>query len=293
MLSILIVNWNTKELLRKCLQSIDNYPPSIPYETIVVDNASHDGSFDMVEAEFPQVVAIQSGFNSGYARGNNIAFTVAKGDWLLTLNPDTEFFDKTLQKSIEELSKNPEWGVMGIRLIGPDGETQNSVRGFPTPLGILGQLSGLDRRYPLSKFGAYTLPNFDYHSRGFAPQPMGTFLLFRRLSLASVADPRSPFDEQFPIFFNEVDLLKRLADAGVHCGYSGDCAIFHHHGAGTKQVRKSMIWESHRSLLRYFQKHLQGAQRLWLPAIAVAVTVGAFIRAKGYHAGFRPEHHNL
>jgi len=293
MLSILIVNWNTRDLLRSCLDSIAKFPPKIPYEVIVVDNASSDGSLAMVQTQFAWVKLIDAGYNSGYAAGNNIAFSVAKGDWLLTLNPDTEFRDDSLQKSVECLASRPDWGALGIRLIGPDGKTQASVRGFPTLMGILGQFSGLDRRFPDSTLGDYSLPTFDYSRTQVAAQPMGTYLLFRRQSLRLAADDQAPFDEGFPIFFNEVDLLRRLADAGVQCGYCAECGVLHHHGSGTKQVRKSMIWESHRSLQRYFAKHWQGPLRLALPLLAALNFVAAFMRAKGYHAGFRTQHHNL
>lgn len=293
MLSILIVNWNTRDLLRSCLVSIAKFPPKIPYEVIVIDNDSHDESLAMVQTQFPSVRAVAAGGNTGYAHGNNLAFGLARGDWLLTLNPDTEFLDNSLQKSIDCLAQHAEWGVLGIRQIGPDEKTQNSIRGWPSILGILGQFSGLDTRYPESKLGSYSLPKFDYSTTQPAIQPMGTFLLFRRLSLVQAADPTAPFDERFPIFFNEVDLLRRLADAGVQCGYCAEASVLHHHGSGTKQVRKSMIWESHRSLVRYFEKHLTGWRRVALPMMALASTIVAFVRAKGYHAGFRPQHHNL
>ena len=93
--------------------------------------------------------------------------------------------------------------------------------------------------------------------------------------------------------FNEVDLLYRMSRKGWRCRYTPDCRVVHHHGAGTKQAGRAMIWESHRSLVRYFGKHLRGPGRALIPLIAAAAYLGAFIRAKGYHAGFRPEHHDL
>jgi GT2 family glycosyltransferase len=114
---------------------------------------------------------------------------------------------------------------------------------------------------------------------------MGTFLLFRREALP---DPKHPFDEGFPIFFNEVDLLFRMKSAGWDCLYTPNAQIFHHGGESTKQVKKSMIWESHRSLVRYLRKHSGTvASRLGLPFVAAAIYAAAFVRAKGYHAGFR------
>ena len=192
-----------------------------------------------------------------------------------------------------ELRQRKNYGVLGLRLVGPDKNAQNSVRGFPTILGVIGTWAKLDRIFPASLLGSYSLPNFDYDSDGPAPQPMGTFLLFRRTALETVGDPQKPFDESFPIFFNEVDLLFRLNQAGWPCWYSAGAHVLHHHGASTRQVKKSMIWESHRSLVRYFRKHLKGPSRLLIPIIAGAAWIAALARAKGYHAGFRPEHNNL
>lgn len=293
MLSVLIVNWNTKDMLRSCLASIAAHPPKDEFEVIVVDNASTDGSPEMMELEFPQWRLIRSGSNLGYAAGNNLAFNVASGEYLLTLNPDTEFEDDSLTTALETLVGRPEYGVLGLKLIGPDKTVQKSVRGFPTILGVIGAWTKLDSLAPIGPLGSYSLPAFDYSKDGPAPQPMGTFLLFRRTSLETVGDPKRPFDEDFPIFFNEVDLLARLSEAGLPCWYTAKAHVLHHHGASTRQVRKSMIWESHASLVRYFKKHLKGPGRALLPAIAVAAWVGAFVRAKGHHAGFRTQRHNL
>lgn len=288
MLSILIVNWSTREMLRNCLESIRNNPPQIPHETIVVDNASADGSAEMVEQDFPEVTLVKSDKNLGYAAGNNLAFSKAKGEFLLTLNPDTEIPPNTLQLSLETLQSHPECAALSVRFIGPDGETQASVRNFPTLVNILGDATGLARRFPDSPLSNYRVPNFDYQSSGYAPQPMGTYLLFSRQNLAKAADPQEPFDEQFPIFFNEVDLLYRLEKAGYKTWYEGSLAIFHHHGGTTRLVKKNMVWESHKSLVRYFAKHLKGPARLSLPLVALASYTAAFLRARGYHAGFRP-----
>lgn len=288
MLSILIVNWNTRELLRKCLQSISLHPPEIPYEVIVVDNHSTDQSAEMALREYPQYRTVASPVNTGYAKGNNLAFAEATGDFLLTLNPDTEFDDDSLMRAITVLKANPRYGALGAKQIGLDGSTQSSIRGFPSLLGITGNLTGLDKIFPRSAFGRYRLPAFDYETEQPAPQPMGTFLLFRREALLAVGDPKKPFDEEFPIFFNEVDLLYRLSKAGWPCLYAPSVRVIHHGGEGTKQVRKSMIWESHRSLVRFLRKHLW---RWWNAPLMVlvfgVVYAGAFVRARGYDAGFR------
>ena len=147
-LSICIVNWNTRELLRACLQSIYRYPPDALFEVIVVDNASSDGSADMVQAEFPQAVLIANTENLGYARGNNQAIQQAQGEYLLLLNPDTEVFPDTLNCALAFLAAHSEAGAIGAKQLFPDGRVQPSVRGFPTPANLLWEVSGLARLFP-------------------------------------------------------------------------------------------------------------------------------------------------
>lgn len=284
MLSVLIVNWNTKDLLRACLQSLRANPPAEPMEVIVVDNASADGSAHMVREEFPEVELLAEERNLGYAAGNNRASNVAKGEWLLTLNPDTEVEPDTLQTAISRLSARQGYGALGAKLIGRDGKVQSSVRGFPSLLGIFGDATGLGRLFPGSAFDSYRLKSFDYSIEQDAEQPMGTFLLFRREALEVVGDSSKPFDESFPIFFNEVDLLYRLKQAGWRTLYCPEVGVRHLGGAGTRQVRKSMIWESHKSLVRFFVKHRPTP---FLPLLAAFIYLGALVRARGYHAGFR------
>lgn len=288
-LSIVIVNWNTAELLRECLLSIERSHFDEPMETVVVDNASGDGSADLVRVEFPWVRLHESGQNLGYAAGNNVGFSLAAGEWVLALNPDTRLRPDALRLAVRAARHNPDSGAIAAKLIGPDGETQASVRGFPSFLGIFGDATGLGRKLPGSRLDGYRLSSFDYETAGPAPQPMGTFLMFRRAALKAVGDPRRPFDESFPIFFNEVDLLKRLADAGWNAWYDPAIQVEHWGGASTRQVRRSMIWESHRSLTRYLRRH---CCRPWQwPAFllaAAAIWVAAWIRARGFNVGFRP-----
>lgn len=281
MVSVLIVSWNTRDLLDACLSSIERFPGSHGVEVIVVDNASSDGSAEMVRGKHPAVHLIEAGGNTGYAHGNNLASTASRGEFLLTLNPDTEVFEDTLDQAVDVMNRHPEAGALGARQFFTDGSTQSSVRGFPSFWGILGDITGLGRIFPGSKLGSYRLMRFDYEVEQAAPQPMGTFLMFRREALPS----DRPFDESFPIFFNEVDLLFRLKEAGWMAVYSPRVRILHHGGEGTKQRRKEMIWESHRSLVRYFEKHHPSSFLFLLKAV---VYLGAFVRAKGVYAGFRP-----
>lgn len=258
------------------------HPPQEPHEVIVVDNASKDGSAEMVRTEHPEVKLLASQKNLGYAAGNNAGFAVAQGEYLLTLNPDTEVFPDTFLRAFECFRAHPEWGAMGAKQLHPTEGVQRSVRGFPSVKGIFSDITGLGRVFP--SLDTYRLRNFDYEEEQEAPQPMGTFLWMRREALAASGDPKSPFDEEFPIFFNEVDLLYRMKKAGWPCGYSPEVRIKHLGGASTRQVKKAMIWESHRSLMRYLRKHHPGP---FLFVLNGLVWLGALVRAKGVHRGFR------
>lgn len=285
MLSILIVNWNTREHLRKCLETIRAFPPDGQWEVIVVDNASSDGSADMVETAFPSVRLVRQQRNVGYAAGNNIAFSEARGDFLLTLNPDTEFIDNSLSTAVRKISGWPEVGALTGKLLNPDGTLQSSIRGFPRPLSVLFDVLGLAKIFPNSKvFGAYRMRYFDYDKESDVEQPMGTFIVYRKAALDQVG----LMDERFPIFFNEVDLMYRLHLAGWKIRYSPDISLIHHGGASTKQVRKAMIWESHRSLIRYYRKwHVRWWNAAFFYLFFLIIYLGAFARAKGWDVGFR------
>ena len=289
MLSIVIVNWNTRDLLLACLQSIHANPSAEPMETIVVDNNSADGSADAVESQFPNVRLIRSDSNLGYAAGNNLGFAAATGNAILTLNPDTEVRTATLDVALSLLREHPTVGVVGVKQVEPSGRVQLSVRGFPSFKGIVGDITGLGKRNPGSVWDSYRLTSFNYELEQECPQPMGTFNLFRREALAAIGNPGAPFDTQFPIFFNEVDLIYRLRLAGWKCLYTPRAEVLHHGGESTKQVRKSMVWESHLSLIRYLRKHSKpGLGRIGAEFISLIVWIGALVRARGFSAGFRP-----
>jgi GT2 family glycosyltransferase len=205
------------------------------------------------------------------------------------LNPDVEFFDDSLRIAVAEMRERPDVGAMGIPLVDPDGvTTQASVRSFPRPSAIVPEMLGLSRLMP-GVFGQYRMHGFDYGRSQEVEQPMGTFVLYRAAALSDVSDKSDgPFDPQFPIFFNEVDLLQRIANAGWKIWYCAEARLKHHGGASTRQVRKPMIWESHRSLVRYYRKwyfRRWNAPLLWL--FAGVVYLGAFVRARGWSEGFK------
>lgn len=269
-LSLCIVNWNTRDYLRESLASIFEFgPDGVELEVIVVDNASGDGSAAMVSTEFPSVSLLANPDNRGYAEGNNQALRVATGDYLLLLNPDVVLHPKSLSEALAFMKSHPDAGALGCRLVGVDGLTQRSLRSFPDPGPVLWEFLGLSRLLPKSRrFGAYRMTWFDYNSVIEVDQPMGSFLLFSRAALDKVGF----MDPQFPIFFNEVDWCWRAKrEMGFRIYYTPDVVVTHYGGGSTKQVRASMVRESHRSLLRFYDKHYRSlaAPVRWLIKSAI------------------------
>jgi GT2 family glycosyltransferase len=266
-LSVVIVNWNTRDMLLGAVRSIEDQPQETDLEIIVVDNASPDGSADALARSFPAVRLIRNATNDGYARGNNQGIAAASGRYVLLLNPDVIVPSGALDRAVAHMAARPDVGALGARLVGTDGNVQRSVRGFPTPLSVACEALGLSRAFPRSRrLASYRMGWFDYDRESEVDQPMGTFLLIRREALDRVG----VLDERFPIFFNEVDWCFRAKRAGFHILFVPDVTITHYGGAGTGQVAARMAWESRSGLLTYFRKHYGGA-RHW-PVYALAAT---------------------
>lgn len=264
LLSVCIVNWNTRDDLRECLAALFAFPPqNSDMEVLVVDNASRDGSAQMTAQEFPGAVLIANSENKGYAEGNNQALTRARGDCALLLNPDAIVHPDSLTRAMDFLRAHPEAGAVGCRLVGRDGETQQSVRGFPDPGPVLWEWLRLPRLLPRSRrVGAYRMAWFDYNKEAEVDQPMGSFLLIPRAALDQVGllDPR------FPLFFNEVDWCWRAKrEHGRHIYYTPSAVVTHYGARSTSQVEPRKIKESHRSLLDFYDKHYRA--RLFPPLL--------------------------
>lgn len=251
-LSILIVNWNTGELARRCIESILKTAPPSDFEIIVVDNASTDGSFDMLKAAFgaeARVKLLKAETNIGFARANNLAFGQSRGDLILCLNPDTEVMPDALAKLTDFILANAHAGVVGARLTNPDGTVQNSVRHFPSIWSSILILLGMHRIFNPKK---YLMSDFDYSREAEVDQVMGAALITRR----SLIEKIGFFDEGFWLWYEEVDFCKRVRQAGYKVIYYPKSVIIHHIGKSFSQMppylrKKTMA----RSLALYFKKH--------------------------------------
>lgn len=150
--SILIASFNTRDLLRECIQTLQRESAGVSYELIVIDNASHDGSADMVAAEFPEARLIRSEINLGFAAANNRGFEVARGRYIVLLNSDAFLRPGALRLSIDHMDAHPDAGLAGGRLVGRDDSWQPSARMFPSALNAMLAMSGLAAKYPKSRF---------------------------------------------------------------------------------------------------------------------------------------------
>ena len=256
-LSIIIVNWNVKALLQRCLESILNYVKDVDYEVIVVDNCSQDGSQEYLKElskKRNHIRAILNEKNFGFGKANNQAFKKTKGEFVLFLNPDTEFIKENGMKKIIELMKqNKKWGIVGCQLIGPDKEIQPSVRNFPTIFSQLIIILKLQYLFPKSKvLKKYFQTDFNYQKTKEVDQVAGSFILTRR----KILDQVGSFDERFHLWFEDADLCYRVKKAGWQIIYCPKVKILHHGGKSFWQlmsIDRQRIYN--KSLLTYFQKH--------------------------------------
>lgn len=254
-LSICIVNWNTKELLRACLQSIETAREGVRVEVIVVDNGSADGSAEMVREQFPEALLIANPDNRYYAAANNQALEAAQAPLKLLLNSDIEVRPGGLASLVDWMHAHPAVGAVAPRLVYPGGSLQRSCRSFPDPDTVWYEVTGLSRIFPGSRrFGKWRMTWWDYSDARPVDQPMASAFLVRSEALAQVG----LFDERFRMYFNDVDLCRRLWDAGWEVWYTPDVTMVHHHGGSTRLVKRRMIAASGRSFVDYYEKHYRG-----------------------------------
>jgi len=268
--SLIMLSFNTRELLRKSLSSLLTISAEIDAEIIVVDNASHDGSADMVAAEFPQARLIRAPQNLGFAGGNNLGRTAARGEFLVLANSDAFIEPGALQLGLERMQKCPQVALAGGLLVSRDQRPEPSARLFPSPLNDLLSLSGLAARYPRSRFfGRFDRTWANPHEAAQVDWVPGAFCIIRQSALEQIGF----FDERFFLYYEEVDLCRRLRKAGWSVWYWPDLKAVHWGGESSKTLsgqtvsnhgRQLTLWRM-RSALLYYRKH-HGYLAAWLSA---------------------------
>jgi GT2 family glycosyltransferase len=258
--SVVIVSFNTRDLLRECLTTLAAEAGGVTWEAIVVDNASRDGSAAMVETEFPDVKLVPSDVNLGFGAANNRAFPLARGRHVVLLNSDAFLTPGALARSVAHMDADPRIGLGGARLVGRDGAWQPSARMFPGPFTELFALSGLAGRHPRSRiFGHLDRTWADPMAPARVDWVPGAYSIVRREVLAAVGD----FDERFFLYYEEVDLCRRIKAAGWDVAYWPDVEVVHLGGESSKTLThltlsgsgaQLTLWRM-RSQLMYHRKH--------------------------------------
>ncbi|MFH1940859.1 MAG: glycosyltransferase family 2 protein [bacterium] len=250
-LSISIVNWNTKDFLFQCLNSIYSETSGIDFEIFVVDNASSDGSAEMVGEKFPKVKLIENDKNLGFGRANNQALRHCSGEYILILNPDTRILDNAIIKLIQFMEKNPRVGMTGPKCVHEDGTIQVSWAQFPTIFNIL--TNNVPWKMAFSMFGIFKrLFRTDavYSNNGYTVEEtipaqrvdyvLGQFMLTRK----AILDEVGLFDEDVFMYEEERDLCYRIQEKGWETWFVPDAVIVHHERRSIDQLPNTFKHET-------------------------------------------------
>lgn len=266
--SIIIVNWNTEDYLRTCLRSVFDATEGIPFEVIVVDNASSDSSVAMVEREFPQVRLVANSDNKGFAAANNQGMARAKGRYILLLNSDTMVLDDVIAAALCYADAHEEAAVVGCRVLNADGSLQPTCFMYPSLLNMLLSSSYLYKLLPRSRFfGRERMTWWDRNDIRDVDVVTGCFMLVRREAIERVGR----MDERFHMYGEETDWCYRFKQAGWRVVFTPAGQIVHYGGASSRQRPAEMTLQLRGSILLFLRKH-----RSFATYVAARVLVSLF-----------------
>lgn len=270
---IVLVNYNTRDLLRNCLNSIFASQGVGHIGVTVVDNASSDGSAALVRAEFPQVHLIANRENLGYAAANNLALRACHADYALLLNPDTVLPSAALAKAIQFFEAHPDAGVLGPKLVRPDGSLDLACRrSFPTPEISFYRMVGLSRLFPQSRlFGRYNLTYLDPDQTTEVDSVVGAFMMVRGEILTQVG----LLDEQFFMYAEDLDWCKRIKESlNPRTGhpwqvwYYPEITVLHvKRASSSRSTRAQRAFND--TMLQFYRKHYAATTPFWLDWLVV------------------------
>ena len=272
-LGIVIVSWNTRDLLRDCLDSLAKAEGDVAFEVVVVDNASSDGSAEMVAAEFPDVTLIASQENEGFTGGNNrglraLGFEKHGPDtaprYALALNPDTVVPPTALRAMVDYMDADSSIGVAGPKLVMLDGNLDKACRrSFPSPEVSFYHMIGLSKLFPHSKrFGRYNMTYMDPDTETEVDSVVGAFMMVRREAIQRVG----LFDETFFMYGEDLDWAYRIKQAGWKVMYNPRVTVTHVKRAASRQSRRAQT-EFYRAMLIFYRKHYRTTTPWWLHSL--------------------------
>lgn len=273
-LSIIVVSYNTIDLLRDCLLSVYRHGECFTFEVWVIDNASRDGSPYMVASEFPQVHLIRNDTNLGFAAANNQAIRLAKGRHVLLLNSDTIVIGNVLAASVAYLDAVPEVGMLGCRVLNPDRTLQLTCSQVPSILNLFLQLSGLCKLNWPKWFGRFQMKHWDRTSEKDVDVVSGCYLMARSTAIQEVG----LLDESFFFFAEETDWCRRFKESGWRVVFAPVGEIVHYGSASALSLGHERDLLLTNGLIRYHRKHggLVPALVVWVMLFAFAFTRFAF-----------------
>lgn len=270
-LSVCIVSYNCRDLLASCVQSIERHSGELSVEIVVADNASSDGTVQMLSEQFPAVKVIANEENSGFAAGTNQAMAAATGETLMMLNPDTEVTEGALSVLVEFLRERPEVGAAGPSVVGADGRPQATAHRFPRLWRTLAKQAGLHRALPCCRALADSSASGQSHLRQTVDWLSGVCIAIRRDAWERVG----PLDEGFFIYSEDVDWCLRAARAGYERWLLPEARIIHHEAASWGGASQERIVAAHRASFRYVGKNHGHAAEV---AHRVLVALGSLAR---------------
>lgn len=256
-LSIIIVNYNVKEFLLNLIDSIRKASEGLQTEIIVVDNASVDGSVEMIRKNHPEVIVIENKENLGFGKANNIGLKRAAGKYLLMINPDTIVREDTFRKMIAFFESHPDAGMAGCKVLNPNGTLQLACRrSFPGPWTSLTKVTGLSSLFPKSKlFAKYNLTYLDENKTYEVDAISGSFMMMKRETYEKVGG----FDPQFFMYGEDLDLCYRVQKAGYKVYYVHDTEIIHYKGESTKRSSMDETKVFYDAMHLFVKKHLSSS----------------------------------
>jgi GT2 family glycosyltransferase len=278
--SVIIVNYNVRYFLKQCIQSVLKSHLDTDLEIIVVDNNSSDGSVEMLRKEFPAVHCISNETNLGFGKANNMAIKMAKGDYVLILNPDTIIEEQTLQICFDYLQNNPDAGALGVKMVDGSGTyLPESKRGFPTPLRSFFKISGMASLIPRSKlFNGYYLGHLDPDSTQEVDVLTGAFLFTRKTILTEVGG----FDEDYFMYGEDIEICYQIKKLGKKIIYYPFSSIIHFKGESTRKASLNYIKRFYGAMQIYASKRHNKSSLIWkliLKLGIVAAGLSSFLKS--------------
>lgn len=273
-ISVVIVNYNVEYFLEQCLNSVQKALENVPGEVFVVDNNSIDNSVEMVRQKFPDVHLIANKDNKGFSKANNQAMLIAKGEYVLLLNPDTVVEEDTFQQIVAFMDEHPDAGGLGVRMLDGKGKfLPESKRGLPTPAVAFYKIFGLSSIFPKSKrFGRYHLGYLSEFETNEIEIMSGAFMLMRK----TVLDQVGLLDEAFFMYGEDIDLSYRIIQGGYKNYYFPDTRIIHYKGESTKKSSVNYVFVFYRAMVIFAEKHFsQKHARLFSLLINLAIYLRA------------------